>query len=81
VAGIYRDVLGADKVGRDDNFFELGGDSLRATQVINRVRALCKVNLSIATIFRKPTVAELAVEIVRSTQNTGEKFKEGSHTA
>lgn len=65
IAGIFRDVLGADKIGRDDNFFELGGDSLRATQIINRFRAQFEVNLSIATIFRKPTVAELAAEIVR----------------
>ncbi len=63
LAGIYHDVLRAETVERSDNFFDLGGDSLRATQVINRVRALFKINLSIATIFRKPTVAELAGEI------------------
>jgi acyl-CoA synthetase (AMP-forming)/AMP-acid ligase II/acyl carrier protein len=68
IAGIYRDVLDAKTVGRGDNFFELGGDSLRATQVINRVRDLFEINLPIATIFRKPTVAELAVEIVGASQ-------------
>jgi len=72
IAGIYREVLGTEKIGRDDNFFELGGDSLRATQVINRVRAQFKVNLSIATIFRKASVGELAVEIARAIQDTGE---------
>jgi acyl-CoA synthetase (AMP-forming)/AMP-acid ligase II len=65
VAGIYREVLGAQTVARLDNFFALGGDSVRATQVINRVRALFELNLSIATIFRKPTVADLAAEIAR----------------
>ncbi|MGH7797423.1 MAG: AMP-binding protein [Candidatus Binatia bacterium] len=66
IAGIYREVLGAETIGPADNFFELGGDSLRATQVINRVRALFKANLSIATIFRKPTIAELAMEIAQT---------------
>ena len=68
VAGIYREVLGAKSIEPGDNFFDLGGDSLRATQVINRVRALFEVNLSMATIFRKATVAELADEIVQSLE-------------
>ena len=66
VVGIYREVLGAEAIGPGDNFFALGGDSLRATQVINRVRALLEVNLSIATIFRRPTVSDLATEIART---------------
>jgi acyl carrier protein len=66
VAEIYRDVLGAGTPGPNDNFFDLGGDSIRATQVINRVRALFEVNLSIATVFRKATVAELAAEITET---------------
>jgi acyl carrier protein len=65
ICGIYREVLGSTTIGRTDNFFEMGGDSLRATQVINRVRALFEVNLSIATIFGKPTVSELAEEIAQ----------------
>jgi acyl carrier protein len=66
VVGIYREVLGAEVIGPGDNFFALGGDSLSATQVINRVRALFEVNLTIATIFRKPTIADLAVEIAQT---------------
>jgi acyl-CoA synthetase (AMP-forming)/AMP-acid ligase II len=69
VCGIYREVLGSTTIGRTDNFFEMGGDSLRATQVINRVRALFEVNLSIATIFGKPTVSELAEEIAQRQRN------------
>ncbi|MGH7887262.1 MAG: non-ribosomal peptide synthetase, partial [Candidatus Binatia bacterium] len=65
VARIYADVLGIEPVGTTDNFFALGGDSLRATQVISRIRATLDVNLSIAMVFRRPTVRELAAEIVR----------------
>jgi acyl carrier protein len=66
VANIYREVLSVAEISLGDNFFALGGDSVRATQVINRVRALFEVNLSIATIFRKATVPELAQEIVET---------------
>jgi acyl carrier protein len=65
VAGIYTDVLGIQNISANDNFFALGGDSLRATQVLSRVRAVLQVNLPIATLFRKPTVAELADEILQ----------------
>jgi acyl-CoA synthetase (AMP-forming)/AMP-acid ligase II len=75
VAGIYREVLGGETIGRSDNFFERGGDSLRATQVINRVRALFEVNLAIATIFRKPTVSDLAEEIARMRAQNGHQSR------
>ena len=75
VAGIYADVLGSSQVGSGDNFFALGGDSLRATQVISRVRSLFSVNLSIVTVFRKPTVAELSKEIVASAKAVDEASK------
>jgi len=74
VASIYADVLDVEKINRTDNFFSLGGDSLRATQVISRVRAFFHVNLSIATIFRKSTVAELADEIDRAPKATDPKL-------
>jgi acyl-CoA synthetase (AMP-forming)/AMP-acid ligase II/acyl carrier protein len=65
VADIYQEVLGLEKIGSADNFFSLGGDSLRATQVLSRVRAKFHINMPMATIFRKPTVTELAGEIAR----------------
>jgi acyl-CoA synthetase (AMP-forming)/AMP-acid ligase II/acyl carrier protein len=70
LANIVAEVLGVDHVGATENFFALGGDSLRATQVIGRIRAMFDVNLSIATVFRKSTVAELADEIVQEMADT-----------
>lgn len=66
LAAIYAEVLGAQEVGATDNFFTLGGDSLRASQVIARIRATLEVDISIATIFLKPTARELADEIDRA---------------
>jgi acyl carrier protein len=72
VAQIYVEVLGVEQVSATDNFFALGGDSLRATQVIARIRARFDVNLSIGTIFWQSTVRELAQEIRRVTAVTDE---------
>jgi acyl-CoA synthetase (AMP-forming)/AMP-acid ligase II/acyl carrier protein len=68
VADIYAEVLETQDVGADDNFFALGGDSLRATQVLSRVRSLLSIDLPIATLFSKATVAELAQEIAALAQ-------------
>ncbi|HEY0604258.1 MAG TPA: phosphopantetheine-binding protein, partial [Herpetosiphonaceae bacterium] len=60
IAGIWREVLGVERVGVYDNFFELGGHSLKATQVMARVQALFGVELPLHTLFEEPTVARLA---------------------
>ena len=69
VAAIYAEVLDLERVGADGNFFALGGDSLRAMQIISRIRAAFQINFSIATLFRKVTVAELAEEITGSAES------------
>ena len=63
LAAICGEVLQRSQIGMSDNFFALGGDSLRATQVIARVRAILQVDLPISMMFRKPTIVEFADEI------------------
>jgi acyl carrier protein len=75
VADIFAEVLGTEPVGAGDNFFALGGDSLRATQVLSRLRSLFSIDLPIATLFAKTTVAELAQEIAVSVEALDENFK------
>jgi acyl-CoA synthetase (AMP-forming)/AMP-acid ligase II/aryl carrier-like protein len=60
LAAIFSDVLGAATVGRHDNFFACGGDSLKAAQVVSRVRAQHGIELPVPVLFQHPTVAELA---------------------
>jgi acyl carrier protein len=63
VAGIWESILGIDGVGIEDNYFELGGHSLQATQLLSRVRAALKVEVSLRQLFEAPTIKELAAKI------------------
>jgi amino acid adenylation domain-containing protein len=72
VAGIWEEVLQVQQVGVQDDFFKLGGHSLLATQVVSRVREHFKVEVSLRTLFEKPTVSALA-EAVQTAQEDGTK--------
>ena len=63
VSRIYAEVLSVNQVGANENFFSLGGDSLRASQVISRIKAKFEIDFTVATLFQHPTVSELAGEI------------------
>ncbi|HEV2734415.1 MAG TPA: condensation domain-containing protein, partial [Longimicrobiaceae bacterium] len=60
LAEIWRDVLGAERVGRWDDFFELGGHSLRALQVISRVRQVLGSKVALGELFARPVLADFA---------------------
>ena len=60
LCGIWRKVLGLEKVGVEDNFFEMGGHSLLATQVISQIRQVFGVEMGVQQLFETPTIAELA---------------------
>ena len=73
LAGIWSEVLGLVRVGREENFFELGGHSLLATQVISRVREAFGVEMRLRELFERPTVKELGQSIERELrQGVGE---------
>jgi amino acid adenylation domain-containing protein len=63
VAGIWAEVLGAERVGIHDDFFELGGHSLLITRVAARVSSAFQVELPFQIFFEKRTIAELAESI------------------
>jgi acyl carrier protein len=64
LAGIWAEVLRAERVGRHDNFFELGGHSLLAVQVISRVRAAFEVKVALVDLFTRPVLKDFAQQIL-----------------
>jgi len=64
---IWREVFRIQHITIYDNFFALGGDSLLATRLMARVFTTFQLELPTSTVFRKPTIAQLAQHITRTT--------------
>ncbi|MEM6457598.1 MAG: condensation domain-containing protein, partial [Acidobacteriota bacterium] len=60
---VWQEVLDAPRVGVDDDFFALGGHSLKATQVISRLRQVLDLQLPVRALFEHPTIAALAAAV------------------
>jgi amino acid adenylation domain-containing protein len=72
IVGIWSKVLQQERIGISDDFFQLGGHSIKAMQVISRLRAELKVNLPLTMLYEKPTIAGLA-EGIRQLQLRSEQ--------
>ncbi|MFE3446653.1 non-ribosomal peptide synthase/polyketide synthase [Nocardia sp. NPDC059180] len=70
VAGVFAELLGPQRIGRDDDFFALGGNSLIATQVAARLGADLGCRLGVRELFAASTVAGLA-ELIERRTDTG----------
>jgi amino acid adenylation domain-containing protein len=66
LASIWTSLLGVERIGRDDGFFVLGGHSLLAVRMLSQLRQRFGVELALTTVFARPRLADLAVEIARA---------------
>jgi acyl transferase domain-containing protein len=71
IAAIWQNVLGIEKVGIQDNLFEAGGDSLMGIRIINQLRNVFEVGLSIPMhlLFTAPTIEGMAEVITRKQKS------------
>lgn len=69
IALIWKEVLNLNKISVNDNFFQCGGDSLKATRIIEKLISdkIIDDQLSLGTLFKNPTIKQLAKEIREMT--------------
>ncbi|MFF0885028.1 amino acid adenylation domain-containing protein [Streptomyces sp. NPDC003456] len=60
---LFAELLGVAEIGIDADFFDRGGHSLLATRLAGRIRNELDVDVKVTTVFRNPTVAQLASRI------------------
>lgn len=70
LAAVFARTLNVDRVGAHDNYFALGGDSIKALQIVARLRE-AGWRLELRDIFVAPSVASLA-ELIRPLVDKGD---------
>jgi amino acid adenylation domain-containing protein len=60
LVSIWEKLLNIQPIGATDNFFELGGDSLLAVRLFAQIKEVFGESLHLATLFRAPTIEQLA---------------------
>jgi acyl carrier protein len=78
---IWREVLELNPIGINDHFFDLGGDSLAATRIVSRVTKKLRFEIPLQSLFRSPTVADMAAVIIEHQANNFERGRTGSYMA
>ncbi|MFI9722814.1 amino acid adenylation domain-containing protein [Streptomyces sp. NPDC052396] len=56
LAALWAEVMKRDDIGLDTDFFEIGGHSLRATQIVSRIRRTFAVKFPIPAFFDAPSI-------------------------
>jgi len=60
VAKIWEEVLELENIGINDNYSELGGTSLKAVQLVAKIRKTFNKQMPVAALYEQPTIAGMA---------------------
>lgn len=60
LAAIWQKVLKLNSISVEDSFFDLGGHSLLAIRLLSEIKRTFGINLSLADMFKTPTVRQMA---------------------
>ncbi|MCX2492854.1 amino acid adenylation domain-containing protein [Pedobacter sp. PF22-3] len=60
---LYKEVLDRQDIGVNDSFFEVGGNSLKSAELAMLMLKYFEIELSLKTLYNKPTVRMLAAVI------------------
>jgi len=69
LCAFWEQLLGVTPIGIRHNFFQIGGDSLRAVQLMARVRDRFAVEIPLRSLFQESTVEKLAEVIERQQKD------------
>lgn len=78
VAAIWTELLRVEGVGIEDDFFDLGAQSITAVGLVARLRTAFDLNIELATLFERPTIAGLAEAIDVLVLTNGSRSSESS---
>ncbi len=73
VATIWSEILGVANIDPTADFFDVGGNSLKATRVITRLRAIVDPDIPIRLLFEHPTIASLAAALAERGATQGRR--------
>ncbi|WP_157499110.1 non-ribosomal peptide synthetase, partial [Lysobacter sp. Root604] len=66
LAGIWRELLQVERIGRHDHFFELGGHSLLLIRLVMKIQERFGVELPLPVLFETPILHQQADRIVEA---------------
>ncbi|MCM3670698.1 non-ribosomal peptide synthase/polyketide synthase [Mesobacillus maritimus] len=60
---IWEEVLGVSRCSTTDSFFEIGGHSLKAVQVVTRIKQEWNIQFSLNDLYLNPTIVQISTRI------------------
>ncbi|HEX5083581.1 MAG TPA: amino acid adenylation domain-containing protein, partial [Blastocatellia bacterium] len=70
VVGIWRQVLGLDRIGVHDKFFDIGGDSLKIVRIFRMLQEAYPGALTVVDLFNHNTVEAISSFLDAASQTT-----------